>query len=124
MAEFVRVARTKDIPSGEGRVFEVNGRMVAVFNVGGRFHAIDSACAHQQGPLAEGDLEGCVVTCPWHGWTYDVTTGQSPDDADARVEHFETKVEKGEVLVGVPAAAVPEPEAPAPSVATDPAVPE
>ena len=102
MAEFVRVARTRDIPSGEGRVFEVDGRLVAVFNVGGRFHAIDNVCAHQQGPLSEGDLEGCVVTCPWHGWTYDVTTGQSPDAA-ACVERFETRVEKGEVLVAVPA---------------------
>src|SRR4029079_19087240 len=101
MAEFVRVARTKDIPSWEGRSFEVNGRQVAVFNVGGRFHAIDHRCAHPQGPLGEGDLGGCVVTCPWHGWTYDVTTGQSPDDADARVDRFEIKVEKGEVLVAV-----------------------
>ena len=101
MAEFVRVARTKEIPSGAGRMFEVNGRQVAVFNVGGRFHAIDHRCAHQQGPLAEGDLEGCVVTCPWHGWTYDVTTGQSPDDPDARVGRYDTKVEKGELLIAV-----------------------
>ncbi|HSP97951.1 MAG TPA: Rieske 2Fe-2S domain-containing protein [Candidatus Dormibacteraeota bacterium] len=102
MAEFVRVARTKEIPSGEGRMFAVNGRQVAVFNVGGRFHAIDHRCAHQQGPLAEGDLEDCVVTCPWHGWTYDVTTGQSPDDADARVARYDTRVEKGELLIAVP----------------------
>jgi nitrite reductase (NADH) small subunit len=104
MAEFVRVARTKEIPSGEGRMFEVSGRQVAVFNVGGCFHAIDHRCAHQQGPLAEGDLEGCVVTCPWHGWTYDVTTGQSPDDPDARVARYDTKVDKGELLISVPTA--------------------
>ena len=108
MVEFVRVARTKEIPSGEGRMFEVNGRQVAVFNVGGRFHAIAHRCAHQQGPLAEGDLDGCVVTCPWHGWTYDVTTGESPDDADAKVERYDIKVEKGELLIAVPA---PEPVA-------------
>ena len=102
MSEFVRVARTKDIPNGEGRLFEVGGRRLAVFNVSGRFHAIDNACAHQQGPLADGDLDGCVVTCPWHGWTYDVTNGQSPDDPDAHVEHFETKVVKGEVMVALP----------------------
>ena len=102
MSEFVRVARTKDIPNGEGRLFEVGGRRLAGFNVRGRFHAIDNACAHQQGPLADGDLDGCVVTCPWHGWTYDVTNGQSPDDPDAHVEHFETKVVKGEVMVALP----------------------
>src|SRR5436853_5251646 len=104
MVEFVRVARTKEIPSGAGRMFEVNGRQVAVFNVGGHFHAIDHRCAHQQGPLGEGDLEGCVVTCPWHGWTYDVTTGASPDAAEAKVERYDTKVEKGELLIAVPAA--------------------
>src|SRR6187431_788425 len=102
MTEFVRVARTKDIPSGEGRMFEVNGRHVAVFNVGGRFHAIDHRCAHQQGPLAEGDLEGCVVTCPWHGWTYDVTTGQSPDDPETRVACFGVKVQGDDVLIFIP----------------------
>lgn len=104
MAEFVRVARAREIPSGEGRMFEVHGRQVAVFNVGGRFHAIDHRCAHQQGPLAEGDLDGCVVTCPWHGWTYDVTSGQSPDDPDARVGRYDVRVEKGELLIAVPVA--------------------
>lgn len=112
MAEFVRVARTRDIPSGEGRAFAVNGRTIAVFNVGGRFHAIDHRCAHMQGPLAEGDLEGCVVTCPWHGWTYDVATGESPDEAGVRVERFDTKVVKGEVLVAMPeVSAAPDPPA-------------
>ena len=104
MTDFVRVARTREIPSGEGRMFAVSGHQVAVFNVDGRFHAIDHRCAHQQGPLAEGDLEGCVVTCPWHGWTYDVTSGQSPDDPDARVARYDIKVEKDELFIAVPAA--------------------
>ena len=99
MPEFVRVARVKEIPAGSGRMFEVNGRQVAVFNVGGTFHAIDNRCEHQQGPLAEGDLDGCVVTCPWHGWTYDVTSGVSPDDAETHVDCFAVKVEGGEIFV-------------------------
>lgn len=99
--EFVRVASKKEIPKGEGRMFEVNGRRVAVFNKGGKFHAIDNTCEHQGGPLAEGELEDCVVTCPWHGWTYDVTTGQSPDDPDTKVACFEVKVEGDDVLVAV-----------------------
>jgi len=101
MAEFVRVASKGDIPVGEGRMFELNGKQVAVFNVGGQFHAIDNVCVHQGGPLAEGELDGCVVTCPWHGWTYDVTSGHSPDDPDSCVQRFEVKVEAGEVLVAV-----------------------
>ena len=99
--DFVRVASRKDIPKGEGRMFEVNGRRVAVFNSDGKFYAIDNTCEHQGGPLAEGELEDGVVTCPWHGRTYDVTTGQSPDDPDTCVARFEVKVEGDDVLVAV-----------------------
>ena len=101
MADFVRVASTGDVPDGEGRVFEVNGRQVAVFNSGGTFYAIDNTCEHQGGPLAEGELDGNVVTCPWHGWTYDITSGASPDDPDTQVEKFEIKVDGSEILVAV-----------------------
>lgn len=101
MAEFVRVASTSDIPKGEGRMFDVQGRQVAVFNVGGQFHAIDNVCEHQGGPLAEGEVDGCIVTCPWHGWTYDVTSGVSPDDPDTRVQRFDLKIEGSDVFVAV-----------------------
>lgn len=101
MAEFVRVAKKSDIPPGQGRMFEVGGKQVAVFNVAGKLHAIDNVCEHQGGPLAEGDIEGCVVTCPWHGWTYDVTSGESPDDPDTKVARFEVRVDGDEVLVAV-----------------------
>jgi nitrite reductase/ring-hydroxylating ferredoxin subunit len=101
MAEFVRVARAADVPRGEGRMFEVKGRQIALFNLSGTFYAIDNTCLHQGGPLAEGELDGEIVTCPWHGWTYDVTTGQSPDDPDTCVERFAVKVEGDDVLVAV-----------------------
>jgi nitrite reductase/ring-hydroxylating ferredoxin subunit len=101
MAEFVRVASTSEIPEGQGRMFEVNGRQVAVFKVKGALHAIDNVCEHQGGPLADGELDGCIVTCPWHGWTYDVSSGQSPDDPATRVACFEVKVEGDAVMVKV-----------------------
>jgi NAD(P)H-dependent nitrite reductase small subunit len=102
MSDFIRVASKKEIPKGEGRMFEVGGRQVAVFNTGdNKFFAIDNTCEHQGGPLAEGELDANVVTCPWHGWTYDVTTGQSPDDPDTRVARFEVKVDGDDVLVAV-----------------------
>jgi nitrite reductase/ring-hydroxylating ferredoxin subunit len=99
MAEFVRVAAAADIPEGEGRVFDVDGTEVAVFRVGGTFHAIDNKCKHQGGPLGEGHLNGCVVTCPWHDWTYDVTTGVSPEDPDCAVDRYEVKLEGDAVFV-------------------------
>ena len=101
MADFVRVAGKSEIPAGQGRVFDIGGRQVAVFNVAGKFHAIDNVCEHQGGPLAEGELDGCVVTCPWHGWTYDVSSGISPDDPDTKVQRFEVKVEDDSILVAV-----------------------
>ena len=99
MADFVRVAAVGDIPKGEGRCFDVNGKPVAVFNCNGTFYAIDNTCKHQGGPLAEGELEGTVVTCPWHGWTYDVTSGVSPDDTECSVEKYAVRVEGSDVLV-------------------------
>ena len=101
MANFVRVAATSDIPAGQGKTIEVNGKTIAVFNCDGAFYAIDNTCKHQGGPLGEGELEGNTVICPWHGWTYDVTTGVSPDDADCAVDRYEVKVEGDSVLVDV-----------------------
>jgi nitrite reductase (NADH) small subunit len=64
-----------DIPPGGGRTFEVDGRAYAVFHIEGDFYAIDGLCPHAGAPLGDGLLDGCVVTCPWHAWRFDVTTG-------------------------------------------------
>ncbi len=101
MASFVRVASVSEIPAGQGKTVEVGGKAIAVFNCKGTFYAIDNTCKHEGGPLGEGELAGTVVTCPWHGWTYDVTTGISPDDPDCAVERYEVKVEGGDILVDV-----------------------
>ncbi|MBM3465321.1 MAG: Rieske (2Fe-2S) protein [Armatimonadetes bacterium] len=71
-----------DLPPGEGRTIEVDNQVIAVFNVGGQIHAMDGICPHAGGPLGDGYLDGNLVTCPWHGWQFDVTTGActfSPD---------------------------------------------
>jgi nitrite reductase (NADH) small subunit len=101
MANFVHVATTAEIPAGQGKTVEVNGKKIAVFNCDGAFYAIDDTCKHRGGPLGEGELDGTTVTCPWHGWTYDVTTGISPDDADCAVDSYEVKVDGDNVLIGV-----------------------
>ena len=76
MAEFVKVAKTDEIAPGQGKMVEVSGKKVALFNVEGSFHAIDDTCTHRGGPLSEGSLDGKQVTCPWHGAIYDVTSGE------------------------------------------------
>jgi len=101
MANFVKVAAVADVPPGTGKCIEANGKQIAVFNVGGAFHAIDNTCLHRGGPLGEGELEGTIVTCPWHGWQYDVTSGVNTMDESQRVDRYETKVEGDAVLVAV-----------------------
>jgi nitrite reductase/ring-hydroxylating ferredoxin subunit len=99
MGEFVRIAGTGDVSPGSGIVKEVNGQSIAVFNVGGTFYAIDNTCVHRGGPLGEGELDGDTVTCPWHGWAYDVKTGKSLTNLSACVKSYQVKVEGADVKV-------------------------
>ncbi|MGH7376111.1 MAG: Rieske (2Fe-2S) protein [Candidatus Methylomirabilales bacterium] len=75
MGKLVKVGSVKEIPPGSAKLVEAEGKRIAVFNVGGRYYAIDDTCPHQGGPLSEGELEGEVVTCPWHGSSFNATTG-------------------------------------------------
>src|SRR5437879_4797736 len=75
MADFQTVARVGEIPEGEGRSFEVAGRMIAVFQVGGKYSAIYDTCPHMGASLASGYVENGGVMCPWHAWRFCVTTG-------------------------------------------------
>jgi nitrite reductase/ring-hydroxylating ferredoxin subunit len=71
-----KIATISEIPSGEARAFDVDGRRIAVFNNDGNFHAIDDICPHQGGPLSEGLVEEGCVTCPWHGAMFELSTGK------------------------------------------------
>ncbi|MCS6859700.1 MAG: non-heme iron oxygenase ferredoxin subunit [Abditibacteriales bacterium] len=101
MAEFVKVATTDQLPPGQGMTVQVKGEYVALFNVDGAFYAIDDTCPHAGGPLGQGTLEDCIVTCPWHGWRFNVTTGVSPVVSSIAVKKYEVKVEGNEVFVAV-----------------------
>ena len=87
------------IPIGESAEVVADGSIYAVFNVDGTFHVLDGICPHAGGPLGKGMLHGCVVTCPWHGWQFDVTTGQHRYSANVRQQTYEVKVESGRVFV-------------------------
>jgi nitrite reductase/ring-hydroxylating ferredoxin subunit len=78
---------------------EVNGKTIAVFNVEGTYYAIDNTCVHRGGPLGEGEVEGQVVTCPWHGWQFNVTTGACVNNPSARVDSYQVKVEGADIKV-------------------------
>jgi len=100
MASFVKACDAAEIAMGAGKVVTVGGKELAVFNVDGTFHAIDNECPHRGGPLAEGELDGCLVQCPWHAWQFDLTTGASVTD-ELTVACYAVRVEGGAVLVAV-----------------------
>ena len=102
MPEFVKVARTEEIPIGRARMVEVNGKEIALFNVGGSFHAIDNTCTHVGGPLSEGEIDGAQVTCPWHGGVFDVTTGEVLGPPPGRaVNRYNVRVDGPDIEVEV-----------------------
>ena len=97
--ERVRVAGGGEVPAGEGRVVEVAGRTLAVFNVEGRYYAIDNVCPHRGGPLGEGDLDGTAVSCPWHAWRFDVTTGANVNNPAVKVSCYPVTEDAGGIFV-------------------------
>ena len=99
MSEFVTVVRVEDLPPGAARQVTVHDRWIGLFNVGGAFHAVDNLCLHRGGPLADGPIIGCVVTCPWHGWQYDVSSGALVQDPRIGVTRHETRIVAGEVQI-------------------------
>jgi nitrite reductase/ring-hydroxylating ferredoxin subunit len=110
VSDFVKIADTQDIPSGGMKLVDVNGQRVAVANVGGSFYAFSDECTHDGGPLSEGDLEGEIVTCPWHFSRFNVTTGEIVESpAEEVVLTYELKVEDGAVYVGAPRGEGPHP---------------
>jgi nitrite reductase (NADH) small subunit len=101
MAGFVKMATLGELPPGGAKEVEHDGRIYALFNTDGLISAIDGICPHQGGPLADGLLEGSCVTCPWHGWQFDVQTGKTPINSKIKLPVFEVKVEGDDVLVRV-----------------------
>jgi nitrite reductase (NADH) small subunit len=98
-----RVAAVSECPPGKSLECVAADRIVALFNVNGEFFALDGICPHQGGPLGKGWLDGCIITCPWHGWQFDVVTGQHQTSQSLVHPRFETKVVDDAVWVQIPA---------------------
>jgi 3-phenylpropionate/trans-cinnamate dioxygenase ferredoxin subunit len=113
----VVVGRVSDFQDGDRKIVDVNGKSVGVFLVGGRFYALRNRCPHQWGPLCLGDFAPRAVSsgpgdvrmddgppllaCPWHGWEYDLATGQSfmgPGPGNLAVRPYPVSVLPGSEL--------------------------
>ena len=102
MSEFITVTKLGSIPDGQGEAFQVGDRMVAVFNQGGRYYAIDDYCPHMGASLAGGLLEDGIVTCPWHAWRFKICDGTWADNPKIKIDAFQVRIEGDQVQVRVP----------------------
>ena len=100
MPDYVTVAKVGAIPDGQGGTFTVGERLVAVFNRGGVYHAIDDICPHMGASLGAGSMdEAGVVTCPWHAWHFSVCDGTWCDNPRIKIEAFDVRVVGEEIQV-------------------------
>ncbi|MFN0051199.1 MAG: Rieske (2Fe-2S) protein [Planctomycetales bacterium] len=104
MSEFQTVARVGEIPEGEGRAFEVAGRMIALFLVDGEYSAIYDTCPHMGASLATGVVENGGVFCPWHGWQFCVKNGTWLNNPKSSLcqETYAVRVQGEEIQIQVP----------------------
>jgi cell fate regulator YaaT (PSP1 superfamily)/nitrite reductase/ring-hydroxylating ferredoxin subunit len=98
---WIYLAKKAEVELGRGIVADLGGPKVAVFNVDGLFHVISNECGHQGGPLGEGKLEGFSVTCPWHQWKFDVTTGGCLSVSGSSVRKYEVAAAGDDLFVKV-----------------------
>lgn len=104
-AEYVAVATPDELPNGARKLLEVDGRPLAVFNIAGTLYCIADVCSHDDGPVAEGELDGYDIECPRHGARFDVRTGKVLSfPAIVDIPAYPVKVEGDQVWVGLPPA--------------------
>ena len=102
MGTFVKVATIDELASGQAKLVEIDHKRIALFNVSGRYFAIDDACPHRGAPLSEGELEGETVVCPWHGAIFELATGEVKRfPAADGVTTYAVRLEGGEIAIAV-----------------------
>ena len=102
MSDWQKLIAAADVPVGSGKEFAASGRIVALFNVDGQFQAIDGICAHQGGPLVKGQLVDGVVTCPWHGWQYELATGNHAPTCKPMLKTYKIQESNGVMEIDLP----------------------
>jgi len=101
MARKIRLVHSHEIKPGESATIDHDGREFVVFNIAGRFYTLPNLCPHIGGPLAGGAVNGHVVICPWHGWQFDITTGQCLTH-DRDVASYPTAIDGEWVIAELP----------------------
>ena len=109
------VGRVGDIPPGSREIVQLNGRQIGVFNINGKFYALQNICPHQGAPICLGDIEGTnepsapnefdwqrsgeILRCPWHGWEFDLLTGVSLFDPKVKVKQYSVEIIDEDIVI-------------------------
>ncbi len=102
MGKFIEAAKTDEIPPGQAKVVQINGKIVAIFNSDGKYYAVEKSCPHLGGSLNEGEVEGEVVTCPWHGSKFSLKTGEVLGEPAKRgIKSYKVMVEESKIKVEI-----------------------
>lgn len=96
----IKIALLEDIPVGKARIVSIpGGEEIALFNIDGKILALTNECPHDGGPLGEGYIEDCKVTCPWHGWEFNIATGACTNVEGEEAKRYDIEVENGEIYL-------------------------
>lgn len=95
----IKVAQKSEIKEGQGKLVNVNGKELALFTVNNQFFAIDNTCLHRGGPLSEGFQAENTITCPWHGWQFDITTGKNIMPGTGKLNSYKILVEGEDIFI-------------------------
>jgi nitrite reductase (NADH) small subunit/3-phenylpropionate/trans-cinnamate dioxygenase ferredoxin subunit len=104
MADFHVVCRIDDLPEGECKTVELDGKLIAVFHHGGRYFAIDDLCPHMGASLSGGHVENGIVTCPWHAWRFRLDDGAWADNPRLKIGCYQVRLADGTIQVRRPSA--------------------
>lgn len=101
MARLIKVGQINELAPGQGKLVQVDGTDVALFNVGGSFYATGAVCPHEEGPLHEGEVDGEMIICPWHSFDFNLKTGECSMDPDLRVVTYTVKTQGDDLFIEV-----------------------
>jgi len=99
VTQLIQLIPASDLSPGESTEVAREGRLFAVFNVDDEWHVLDGICPHAGGPLGQGSLQGNILTCPWHGWQFDVTSGRHCLSDQICQERFPAQIVDGHVCI-------------------------
>ena len=94
-----KVGQVSEISNSTGKTFEIDGKNIAIFNLDNKFVAIDNACKHKGGSLGDGELDGTTVTCPLHGWQYNITNGECLTNPNVKLDSYDVKVDEDTIIL-------------------------